>query len=163
EREALTARLVESDRVKTEFLGMMSHELRTPLNILLGYTRMLIEELEAGEALGEQDQREVLARMLGGGLHLSELAEDTLSALRLEAGVVQVDPAPLALPAFFEELRAADAPARRTIEVEERWHVDPDTPSLVTDRRKLRQVVTNLVGNARKFTERGRIEVHAAH
>jgi signal transduction histidine kinase len=161
ERDALTTRLVESDRLKTEFLGMMSHELRTPLNILVGYTRMLLEGIDDGDVMTGAERREVCERMLAGGLHLGELVEDTLSVLRLEAGVVQVDPAPLALGAFFEEIQSADRLLRRPSDVMERWIVDDDVPTLVTDRRKLRQVVMNLVGNARKFTERGVIEVRA--
>jgi len=162
ERDALTERLVESDRLKTEFLGMMSHELRTPLNILLGYTRMLLEGIDDGDVMTGAERREVCERMLARGLHLSELVEDTLSVLRLEAGVMQLDAAPLELAAFFDELQGVDRLLRRPSEVTERWLVDPDVPALVTDRRKLRQVVMNLVGNARKFTARGLIEVHAA-
>ncbi len=161
ERDALTARVLESDRLKTEFLGMMSHELRTPLNILVGYTRMLLEGIDDGDVMTGAERREICERMLAGGLHLGELVEDTLSVLRLEAGVVQLDPSPLALGAFFEELQSADRLLRRPSDVMERWIVDADVPTLVTDRRKLRQVVMNLVGNARKFTERGVIEVRA--
>jgi signal transduction histidine kinase len=73
ERDALTARLVASDRVKTEFLGMMSHELRTPLNILMGYTRMLLENIADGDVMTTPERQDVLERMLAGGLHLGEL------------------------------------------------------------------------------------------
>ena len=161
-QEGLAQRLIESDRVKTEFLGMMSHELRTPLNILLGYNRMLLESLEEGDVMPRAERGEILERMLSGGLHLSELVEDTLSVLRLEAGVVQIDAAPVALPAFLDEIQGVDRLLRRPSDVVERWHADAEVPTLVTDRRKLRQVVTNLVGNARKFTDRGIIEVHVA-
>jgi PAS domain S-box-containing protein len=162
ERDALTTRLVEADRLKTEFLGMMSHELRTPLNIMLGYTRMLLEGIDDGDVMTSHERREVLERMLAGGLHLGDLVEDTLSVLRLEAGVVQADPSPLALGAFFDELQSVDRLLPRPGGVMECWTVDPDVPTFVTDRRKLRQVVMNLVGNARKFTEAGVIEVHAS-
>jgi PAS domain S-box-containing protein len=162
ERDALTSRLVEADRLKTEFLGMMSHELRTPLNILVGYTRMLLEGIDDGDVMTSRQRREVLERMLAGGLHLGDLVEDTLSVLRLEAGVVQADPSPLAMAAFFEELQSVDRLLRRPSDVVERWEVDAEVPTLVTDRRKLRQVVMNLVGNARKFTDRGLIEVRAS-
>jgi PAS domain S-box-containing protein len=162
ERDALTERLVESDRLKTEFLGMMSHELRTPLNILLGYTRMLLEGIDDGDVMTGAERREVCERMLAGGLHLGDLVEDTLSVLRLEAGAMQLDPSPLVLGAFFDELQGLDRLLRRPSDVTERWIVEPDVPALVTDRRKLRQVVMNLVGNARKFTARGVIEVRAA-
>jgi signal transduction histidine kinase len=156
------ARLVESDRVRTEFLGMMSHELRTPLNILIGYTRMLLEGIEEGDPMTPAERGGILERMHGGGLHLGDLVEDTLAVLRLEAGVAQIDAGAVELTEFFEQLQSVDRLLRRPSEVVERWSVDPDVPVLVTDRRKLRQVVTNLVGNARKFTDRGTIEVRAS-
>jgi PAS domain S-box-containing protein len=180
EREALTRRLaeqnsalraaqerlLENDRMKTEFLGMMSHELRTPLNVLLGYTQMLLES-EGGQGPVEPAERgETLGRMLSCGHTLADLVEDTLSVLRLEAGAAALDLAPLALGTLFDELRKPLRPlgrleARPGGPVEERWVVDEDVPAIVSDRRKLRQVVGNLVGNARKFTDSGHIEVRA--
>jgi PAS domain S-box-containing protein len=159
ELRAAQSRLLESDRVKTEFLGMMSHELRTPLNILLGYTRMLLEDIADGDAMAPSQRGEVLERMLLGGTTLADLVEDTLSVLRLEAGALRLDPEPLDLRGFLAELAGTDR-LLRPGGVDEQWSVDPDVPAIVTDRRKLRQVVTNLVGNARKFTQQGRIEVH---
>jgi PAS domain S-box-containing protein len=161
ELRAAQARLLESDRVKTEFLGMMSHELRTPLNILLGYTRMLLEDIADGDAMDPSSRGEVLERMLSGGTTLADLVEDTLSVLRLEAGALRLDPEPLDLRGFLGELAGTDR-LLRPGGVDEHWIVDPDVPAIVTDRRKLRQVVTNLVGNARKFTQQGRIDVHLA-
>ncbi len=181
EREALTRRLaeqnstlraaqerlLENDRMKTEFLGMMSHELRTPLNVLLGYTSMLLEA-ESGSGPVEAGERsEVLGRMLSCGQTLADLVEDTLSVLRLEAGAAALDLAPLGLGELFDELRQPLRPPGRPEpppggRVEERWIVDPDIPTIVSDRRKLRQVVGNLVGNARKFTAAGHIEIRAS-
>ena len=181
EREALTRRLaeqnsalraaqerlLENDRMKTEFLGMMSHELRTPLNVLLGYTGILLESEGGGGPVEAAERSELLGRMLSCGQTLADLVEDTLSVLRLEAGAAALDLAPLGLGELFDELRRPLGPparpqARPGGGVEEHWIVDPDLPTLVTDRRKLRQVVGNLIGNARKFTEAGRIEVRAS-
>jgi PAS domain S-box-containing protein len=181
EREALTRRLaeqnsalraaqerlLENDRLKTEFLGMMSHELRTPLNVLLGYTQMLLDSEGANGPIGPGERGETLGRMLSCGHTLADLVEDTLSVLRLEAGAAALELGPLALDALFDELREPLRPRGRLEAqpggpVEERWNVDPDVPTIVSDRRKLRQVVGNLVGNARKFTEAGHIEVRAS-
>jgi signal transduction histidine kinase len=175
EREALAARLaeqltalraaqerlVENDRVKTEFVGMMSHELRTPLNIFLGYTQMLLDAGGESAPITDPDRNEILKRMLFAGHTLSDLIEDTLSVLRLDAGAAHLSVEEVRLEPLFDELRAATRVLKQRDVVEEVWLVEPDVPALVTDRRKLRQVIANLVGNARKFTERGRIEVRA--
>jgi signal transduction histidine kinase len=156
------ARLIEIDRVRSEFLGMMSHELRTPVNILIGYTHMLLESVAAGESLPAHERAGILRRMIAGGHTLSELVEDTLSVLRFDAGAVRLDLEPVALDAFFHDLKGNDRLLRGDEQVEERWVVEPDVPAMLTDRRKLRQVITNLVGNARKFTRSGFIEVRAS-
>ncbi len=155
------ARLIEIDRVRSEFLGMMSHELRTPVNILIGYTHMLLESVAAGESLPAHERAGILRRMIAGGHTLSELVEDTLSVLRLDGGAARLDLEPLTIDTLFHDLKGNDRLLRGDGSVEERWVVEPDVPEIVTDRRKLRQVVTNLVGNARKFTKHGVIEVRA--
>ena len=158
---AAQARLMEADRLRSEFVGMMSHELRTPVNIILGYTQMLIDAHVEGTTLSASECTSLLERMWGGGQLLASLVEDTLSVLRLEAGVTQLELQPLRLADLFRDLELSDLPARRSRPVEEHWVVDGDGLVLVTDRRKLRQVLTNLVSNARKFTDSGRIEVRA--
>lgn len=159
EMRAAQAHLIETDRVRAEFLGMMSHELRTPVNILIGYAHMLLESVSAGDPLPASERAGILRRMVAGGHTLSELVEDTLSVLRLDAGAVRLDVETLALDTLFHELKGNDRLLRGPDAVEERWVVEPDVPEIATDRRKLRQVITNLVGNARKFTKSGHIEV----
>jgi signal transduction histidine kinase len=162
ELRAAQERLLEIDRVRSEFLGMMSHELRTPVNIIIGYAHMLLESVAAGDPLSPEERAGILRRMVAGGHTLSELVEDTLSVLRLDAGVVRLELEPLALDSLFHDLKGNDRLLRGQDAVEERWSVEPDVPEIVTDRRKLRQVITNLVGNARKFTKTGYIDVKAA-
>jgi PAS domain S-box-containing protein len=159
---AAQERLIESDRAKSEFVGMMSHELRTPLNVLLGYTEMLLETEAEGHVLPADERRSILERMFTRGRALADLVEDTLSVLRLEAGAAPPLFDTVVLADLFHDLEATDRPLRQPARVTERWIVDPDLPPLTTDRRKLRQVISNLVGNARKFTDAGEIEVHAA-
>jgi PAS domain S-box-containing protein len=154
-------RLMAHDRAKTEFLGTVSHELRTPLNIFVGYTEMLLEAAQADD-LPATERAEILRRLLAGARTLASLVEDTLSVLRLDAASVRLDVEPVSLDALFAELEDADRLLRDAASVTERWIVEPALPRLVSDRRKLRQVLSNLIGNARKFTETGSIETRVA-
>ena len=154
-------RLTEADRLKSEFMGMMSHELRTPLNVFVGYTEMLLDAARdtAERSIGEH--RSVLERLLAAAHSLTSLVEDTLSVLRLESGGMRVQPEPFDLNALFVELRASGRFLRLPATVAERWLVEPGIPPMRSDRLKLGQIITNLVGNARKFTREGSIVVRA--
>src|SRR5262249_45521808 len=133
---AAQTQLIENDRMKTEFVGMMSHELRTPLNIFLGYTQMMLDGMrESGDP--NEDHVAILHRMLHAGRTLSELIEDTLSVLRMEAGAVHLDLEEVWLQSMFDELRSARQVLQPRAAVEEVWQVAADIPALVTDRRKL--------------------------
>ncbi len=162
ELRAAQARLTEADRLKSEFMGMMSHELRTPLNIFMGYTELMLDAANEQTGMELDDQRDVLGRMLGSARTLAGLVEDTLSVLRLESAGVRVLLEPVSLAAIFAELRGAERLLRTSSAVQEDWIVDADVPSVPSDRMKLRQILTNLVGNARKFTREGTIAVRAA-
>ncbi len=153
--------LTEADRLKSMFMGMMSHELRTPLNIFLGYTELLLDTArdDGDRPIGEHG--DVLERMLHAAGVLTNLVEDTLSVLRLESTGVRVNREPVVLATLFEELQSTEQALHPTSEVEERWCVEPELGAIETDRLKIRQIVTNLVGNARKFTTAGSIAVEA--
>ncbi|HEX6369275.1 MAG TPA: ATP-binding protein [Longimicrobium sp.] len=154
------ARLYEraqaASRAKSDFLAMMSHELRTPLNALAGFSSLL-EEGIYGEI--NPQQREVLGRMRGAREHLVTLIDQVLDVARVEAGTRHARREPVALAALVrdvcESLRgAADA---RGLSLEVRT---PDELRVQTDPGMVRQILTNLVGNAVKFSERGGITVH---
>jgi signal transduction histidine kinase len=162
ELRAAQERLTEADRLKSEFMGMMSHELRTPLNVFIGYTEMLLDAARENGRGPVTEHRDVLERMLDAARILTNLVEDTLSVLRLESAGVRVHRECLSLQSLFGELQAAERFLRAPSGVTEQWVVEPDVPVIVSDRMKLRQVVTNLVGNARKFTTAGEIRVRAA-
>lgn len=162
ELRAAQQRLTEADRLKSEFMGMMSHELRTPLNIFMGYTELLLDAAQESTAMDPGEQRDVLGRMLEAARTLAGLVEDTLSVLRLESAGVRVLLERVQLQTLFTELQGAERLLRTSSAVTERWSVDTDVPAIPSDRMKLRQILTNLVGNARKFTREGSITVHAA-
>jgi PAS domain S-box-containing protein len=161
ELRAAQERLTEADRLKSEFMGMMSHELRTPLNIFIGYTELLLDGTHEADGIDVDEQRDVLGRMLDAAHTLTGLVEDTLSVLRLESAGVRVLIEEVPLRALFEELRSAERLLRGPTAVREEWVVEDGVPTLSCDRMKLRQILTNLVGNARKFTREGTIVVRA--
>ncbi len=147
--------LERAGRLKSEFVSTMSHELRTPLNVILGYSDMLGDELTTG------GQRELLGRIRRSSLELLEMIEATLNVSRLAAGKDPPQIEPLTVATLWDDLRAEfDAlPGSDAV-----LHWEP-VGSLVlhTDRRKLKMIVKNLVGNARKFTPAGEITVGCTH
>jgi signal transduction histidine kinase len=153
------ARLVEelrhASRVKSEFVSTMSHELRTPLSVILGYTDMLHDDGLAG---GERSR--TLARVRGAALELLEMIEATLNLGRMEAGSDPAHFEPVAVDELLDELAIEFGALAQRPHTALRWQ--PTRGVVVdTDRRKLRIVIKNLVGNALKFTPEGEVVVHA--
>jgi GAF domain-containing protein/ActR/RegA family two-component response regulator len=153
-----TADLEEALRVKAEFLARMSHELRTPLNFVLGFTDLL--KRETGGPLNPK-QRQFVDRVHTGGKHLLDLVSDLLELSQTEVAAQRLQLEDLRLAPVIREvldlysIRAEQKQLTLTAEV------DP-TLRLVVERRKLIQILTNLVGNAVKFSpEGGRITVTA--
>jgi PAS domain S-box-containing protein len=153
------ARLYEgaqaASRAKSEFLAMMSHELRTPLNALAGFSSLLEEEIYG--PITDQ-QRQALGRMRGAREHLVTLIDQVLDVARVEAGSKRARPEPVALAALVrgvcESLRGAADARGLSLEVEA-----PEELRVQTDPGMVRQILTNLIGNAVKFSERGGITV----
>ncbi len=146
----------ELHRLKSDFIATMSHELRTPLNVVMGYSDLL-----ADEAFGAltTEQRGVLDRIQVSARELFELVTATLDLNRLEAGETPVQVDGVDVAALLAEL-AADTEARpRGDDLVVEWQVSPALPPLRTDRDKLWTVLRNIVGNAIKFTERGRVTI----
>jgi PAS domain S-box-containing protein len=148
----LYERAVEASRAKSDFLAVMSHELRTPLNAILGYTDLFLADLPAPLP---PPVRPKMERVKGAARHLLELIDEVLTFARLEAGQEEVRAAPVAAAALAQEAAALVEPL--ALERGIAFRVEgpsPDFP-LVTDARKVRQVLVNLLGNAVKFTDAG--------
>jgi len=153
------ARLVEehqrASQLKSEFVSTMSHELRTPLSVILGYTDML-----GDDALSPAERTRTLGRIRRAGLELLDMIEDTLNLGRLENGRDPASIETVAIPALFEELAGEFAALGTPPAITLRWEPNGAT-TLDTDRRKLRMILKNLVGNALKFTAQGEVVVRA--
>lgn len=142
--------LREANRLKSDFVSTMSHELRTPVSVILGYTEMLADDQDAAERAA------ILERIRRSGLELLELVEETLNLSRLEAGRDPPRFEAVQVPEVFAELRAEFAAMVPLGGVALRWQ-GPESLALRTDRRKLRMILKNLVGNALKFTIDGEV------
>jgi signal transduction histidine kinase/uncharacterized membrane protein len=156
ENERLVAGLRAANAFKSEFVSPMSHELRTPLNVILGFA-----EMARDEALDEATRRVSLERVEMAGRELLTLIEDTLEMRRIEMGCDEVRLQRVELASWWDELGTTCERLPRRDEVALDWRSDAPSCVLLTDPRKLTVVVRNLVGNACKFTERGRVSVHA--
>jgi len=143
-----------ASEAKSLFLANMSHEIRTPINGLLGMTELtLATELTA-------EQREFLELARHSGRNLLSLVNDILDFSRIEAGRLELDLQDTDLRALVGRTVDALVVGNAGVHVPVTWHVDETVPSLCRlDPLRLRQILTNLLGNAIKFTRNGSIQV----
>jgi PAS domain S-box-containing protein len=145
----------KATRAKSEFLASMSHELRTPLNGVLGYAQLL----QRDPAL-TPSQREGLETIGRCGSHLLELINDVLDLSRIEAERVNHEPVATDLRRLFVEIERVVEPAAGRKGLALALEIDGVVPAQVmVDRRHLRQVLLNLLGNAIKFTAAGSVRL----
>lgn len=157
ERVALDAR--QASRAKSVFLANMSHELRTPLNAIIGYAEMLEEDLR--DARMDQDVVDVI-KVQDAARHLLEIINNILDISKIEAGKVDVYVEEFPLDAVLEDVATTMAPivGKRDNELIRVW--DAGKLGIVrSDQTKIRQLLFNLLSNATKFTENGRISLRA--
>ena len=154
----LREELEGANRIKSEFVATMSHELRTPLNVIVGYADLLLDGTFAPLSDAQAD---TVRRIDRAADELCELISATLDMSRLQSGRVQLDPETVQIGAFLDDLALSlHVPPGRTA-VALQWEVAEDLGEIRTDPLKLKVVVKNLVRNALKFTERGRVTVAA--
>lgn len=145
----------DANRAKSEFLALMSHELRTPLNSILGYAQLL----KQAENLTPKQQANI-GILHRSGEHLLTLINDVLDLSKIEAGKLELDLAPFALPAMLTSLIEMTR-----LRAEQRGVTFTHTPltevpfTVIGDEKRLRQVLLNLLGNAVKFTETGTVSL----
>ncbi len=149
----------EASRTKSTFLANMSHELRTPLNAILGFVQLMFRSPQ--RAPEDRESLEIISR---SGEHLLGLINDVLSISKIEAGELTLNACPFhpqKLLSGLDEMFSRRARAAGVeLAIEQR---DPLPGTLVGDEGKLRQVLINLLGNAVKFTEKGRVTLRVAY
>jgi len=155
--EQVNIRLQEMDRLKSVFLASMSHELRTPLNSIIGFTGIILQGM-AGEV--NEEQRKQLTMVKNSGSHLLSLINDLLDISKIEAGKVELSLEEFRLDDVVREVVEAFSPAVSKKGMELTMQV-PEDMTLVSDKRRIKQVLMNLVSNAVKFTDQGSVQIVA--
>ncbi len=154
----------ESDRLKSAFLANMSHEIRTPMNSIIGFSQVLPDAADKNELLRYTNI------INANGEHLLKLIDDIIDMSKIEAGLMKIDKSRCNLPElvdscknqFLEHAKVRNDQIRLIV----KSPVTLMNPLILTDQTKLRQILTNLIFNALKFTKNGFIEIgfeRAAH
>ncbi|MEZ9566192.1 two-component sensor histidine kinase BarA [Vibrio artabrorum] len=147
-------RAQEAARVKSEFLANMSHELRTPLNGVIGFTRQMLKTHLSNS------QTDYLLTIERSANNLLSIINDILDFSKLEAGKLALENIPFELQASLEEVVNLQATNAHEKGLELTLKIDPKVPpGVVGDPLRIQQILTNLVGNSIKFTERGNIDI----
>ena len=147
-------RLQDIDRLKSTFLATMSHELRTPLNSIIGFTGIMLQELPGPL---NAEQRKQLGMVQGSSRHLLDLINDVLDISKIEAGQLEILPKRFDLRDALAKVMASVGPLARQKDLALESKVSPKVNFIISDPRRVEQILINLLNNAIKFTETGSI------
>lgn len=150
----------EINRLKSQFLSIVSHDLRTPLNAIIGYSSLL-REPRVSEDVAKRN--EMLERIHQNARMQLDLISNVLDLSRIETGKIAVQMERVDLSELIREILNTLEPLGKEKGLEIDFVDDPTAPVIRTDRGKVRQIFTNLIGNAIKFTERGAIRIRFIH
>ena len=150
----------EANHAKSAFLSNISHEIRTPMTAILGFT----EVLKRGLHLSRQERHKHLSTISRSGQHLLELINGVLDLSKVESGAMDIESIPTSIgPLAFEVIKVMNVKAvEKSIDLD--LIIKTTMPEhVLSDPSRLRQIMTNLVGNAIKFTESGGVKLHLSH
>lgn len=148
--------LAKATQAKDQFMAVMSHEMRTPLNAIIGYADLLDLELEGSLS---ETQRQYIERIQVGSEHLLDLINDVLDLARAEANRIEMDIRAVDLTAILEEVTSLLQAQAQEKGIELTTAPCEVIPPVSADLHRLRQILTNLIGNAIKFTDEGGVRV----
>ncbi|TWT48194.1 Sensory/regulatory protein RpfC [Rubripirellula amarantea] len=149
----------EANQSKSAFLANMSHEIRTPMNAVLGFTEVLRRNIVRDEAKRQQH----LNTIHSSGTHLLNLINDILDISKIEAGRLEVECIPCEVHRVMAEVVTVMRVRAEEKEISLEYEFAGEIPAVIqSDPAKIRQILTNLIGNAIKFTEDGGVRVVAS-
>jgi len=156
EAHAQKAAAITASKAKSEFLAKMSHELRTPLTAIIGYGEILLED---SEAAGQKAMTPRLRNIISAGLHLLEMINGILDLSKIESGKMEVFLETFSLPALIDEVSGTVAPLMQRNNNVFDVFFQQDIGTMRSDELKLKQCLLNILGNASKFTQNGRVDL----
>jgi signal transduction histidine kinase len=155
ELERANARLQDLDRLKSMFIASMSHELRTPLNTIIGFTGIILQGMVGAINV---EQRKQLSMVKQSATHLLALINDVIDISKIEADIVELATDSFDLAALVREVAASFAVTTQakgiTLDVRA-----AECLAFTGDKRRMRQILVNLIGYAVKFTDAGGVEI----
>ena len=151
----------KANQAKSGFLANMSHELRTPMNAIIGYSEMLLEDIEDGAALEPDEVSADLDKINSAGKHLLGLINEVLDLSKVESGKMGIYNEDADLKQLISDVTTTVEPMVIKHENKLKTELDVEDTQIRTDVTKFRQILMNLLSNAAKFTHKGKITVIA--
>jgi peptide/nickel transport system substrate-binding protein len=157
ERATEAAAAVRADRdAQSRFMAVLAHELKNPLNAIYGYAQFLRQPDLPTDAAG---RKEKLATIETAAKHLTDLVGDILTSEQIESGNLEIDPEPFEVAPLIEEVAALERAAVEANGNNLILLLPPDSGAITSDRRRVAQILINLLSNAAKFTHKGEVAV----
>lgn len=151
-----------ANRAKSTFLANMSHELRTPMNAIIGYSEMLLEDIQEDEDISGEIMAPDLEKISSAGQHLLSLIDDVLDISKIESGKMTVHLEAVLLREVIEDIGHTATGLMKKNNNRFDVRIETETSMLHTDVTKLRQIMLNLLSNAAKFTQDGEVVLEVA-
>lgn len=159
ENEVLTRKLLNIDRLKDEFIAKTSHEFKTPLNSIINICQTLLAGRRKRTIEEEKDNMQLVIRM---GYRLSNLVNDILDLEKIKQGMLQIHPVPVDIYTLISSEMNFYHLLSRHKNLNIMNHIPSGLPLVLADENRFRQIVTNLVDNAIKYTAEGQITLSAS-